>query len=413
MSVKMPWLLNGDAPVVCLSDWQYEKTTQKYFWLQALDVLEQKLGTNCLEQALFLCAGDMASSHDWSRGVESDDVPDFKPFTECLGFGSAFHAVYGNHDNEVSERDMLKNSDSSPVILPDGEPVTTAWRFGNGLQIGGVHGIPGKADGWKKRNRKEYFQRLEFLCDRSDVVITHSNPKLPFQTYIDDQDAERMYAAFKQGTAKMLVNGHLQTQEVLTILPSKQVVVNADKRIIVLLPRCMEKSMCLSPAMDSTQDSEKEKEVKKLQKQLRQIEKLEALEAGGDTLDKLQIAKLDKKAEILQKLEALQLDVCAEGQTQNAGHADTPHTGAGGEAPADWEDLADNEELPEKGNFGDEHLGGAHRDQSALREVGKMTSDEQFGQKRSNSQKVEVHAAGRGVDDVASRPRRRWNGKAT
>ena len=75
------------------------------------------------------------------------------------------------------------------------------------------------------------------VCFTADVAVTHCHPKLPFQTYIVDRDAERLFETFRWRHARMLVNGRFQTEEVVTVLSSGRVVVNCDKRIVVLMPR--------------------------------------------------------------------------------------------------------------------------------------------------------------------------------
>merc|ERR1712008_579358 len=110
-----------------------------------------------------------------------------------------------------------------------------------GLLLGGVHGIPSSqhvktGSLWKKRPRDVYFRQLRKVCSEADVVVVHSNPKLPGQAEIDGPDAPKIYDTFMQGSAKLLVHGHMHTQEVVTVNGNGKVVVNCDCRVVVLVP---------------------------------------------------------------------------------------------------------------------------------------------------------------------------------
>lgn len=265
----LPFLAGPDAaPLVCLSDWQFEGYTQRHFWEQALPLIENVCGgPDALARSLMLVAGDMASAGNGLRGTSSDAVPDLTPFTSCLGQHGAIFYVYGNHDDEVHKQE--RNGNGMQQLLPDGEVVNSGWssrKLSNavagdeppqkhtrwrkqvikseeieGLRIGGVHGIPSAQDViagslWKKRPRAVYFQQMHKVCSQADVVVLHSNPKLPGQEEVEGTDAPRIFSGFMQGTARLLVHGHMHTREVVTVVSDRKVVVNCDCRVVVLLP---------------------------------------------------------------------------------------------------------------------------------------------------------------------------------
>lgn len=266
MGKWLPWLADADAaPVVCISDWQYEYATQQHFWHQTLPILHDVCGgEDAFARALMLVAGDMASAGDELRGTSSDTVPDLEPFASSLGQDGAMFFVYGNHDDEVIE--PQRNASGVPQLLPDGESVHTnrssgsceggdgtkqpRWKKGSaescvrlrhGLRIGGVHGIPSsakveKGSHWKKRDRGTYFRQVHKVCSDADIVVVHSNPRLPGQEEVEGPDGPALYNAFVQGGAKLLVHGHMHTREVVTVINGRQVVVNSDCRVVVLMP---------------------------------------------------------------------------------------------------------------------------------------------------------------------------------
>lgn len=242
------WLpfLNGPdaAPLVCISDWQFERTTQKHFWEQARPVIEAACGgPGELSRALLLVAGDMASAGNDLRGRDSDAVPDLAPFAACLGESGAMLFVYGNHDDEVHS--VPANASGVSQLLPDGEVVGTGRSGGfaasHDLRVGGVHGIPSNkvvkvGSEWKKRARDVYFRQFRRVCAAADVVVCHANPQIPGQDEVDGPDAPRMFDEFQKGNAQLLVHGHMHTPEVVTVVGGGRVIVNCDCRVVVLLP---------------------------------------------------------------------------------------------------------------------------------------------------------------------------------
>jgi len=343
----------------------------------------------------------MASNHDWKKGPQTDDTPDLKPFAECLGIGGAIHAVYGNHCDEISEKDMPLNSDSSPVILPDGETISSPWCGCPSLAIAGVHGIPGQPNGWKKRNRKEYYPGLQRICNKADAVVIHCNPKLPFQDF-EGFDAERIFDIFNKGHARLLVHGHMHTKEVITILPNQKVIINSDNRVVVLIPYPMPSPDAMQPIpivkpVADAQDPDKE--IMKLMKSLRDIEKLAAREKAGDALDKLQLVKLNKKQELEQKLEALRGQICAKTQALspeksidiafNESFAESAHDDP---AVVSWETHVDAEELPSQTELHEDRSKQIRKVRKQLREIENLLAEQQAGKELRKNQvwKIEL-----------------------
>jgi len=151
--------------------------------------------------------------------------------------------VYGNHDDEVLL--PAHNSDGLSQLLPDGQVVETKHVCPGSpsprLRVGGVHGIPSSkvnivGSQFKKRHRDLYFRNLEKICAEADIVVLHSNTKLPGQVEVEGADGPHIYAIFQQGAARMLVHGHMHTPEVVVLTPDERVVVNCDCRVVVFLP---------------------------------------------------------------------------------------------------------------------------------------------------------------------------------
>lgn len=313
----LPFLADPAAPpVVCISDWQFERATQRHFWAQALPLVQEACGGGeQLARSLLLVAGDMASAGDDLRGVSSDAVPDLGPFTTCLGTEGAMFFVYGNHDDEVQE--PRRNVDGTQQLLPDGAVVpllrgagageaastvetaapmkslrwkkapgrsaavgpeagtvavaTTAAAADEGagqgkqgqqgvrpvLRLGGVHGIPSNKQSttgsmWKKRRRDVYFRQVRQVCSQADIVVLHSNPKLPGQEEVEGPDGLEIFRSFSSGIARLLVHGHMHTKEVATVVDDAKVVVNCDCRVVILLPGVAREDEVAVPVQPAT-----------------------------------------------------------------------------------------------------------------------------------------------------------------
>mmetsp|Transcript_16679 Transcript_16679/g.25191 ORF Transcript_16679/g.25191 Transcript_16679/m.25191 type:complete len:476 (+) Transcript_16679:158-1585(+) len=108
------------------------------------------------------------------------------------------------------------------------------------LRLGGVHGIPASHDeGLKKIQRTSYFDTLSSLCgeDELDVLVTHSNPRLPGQERkVKGEDAGRIYQEFCQSSARLLVHGHMHTDPVVSVVQDGKIVVNSDCRVVMFIP---------------------------------------------------------------------------------------------------------------------------------------------------------------------------------
>jgi len=211
---------------------------------------------------------------------------------------------------------MPVNENGTPAMLPDGRVISSEWSIGGTLQIGGVHGIPGKSDGWKKRDRREYYTGLRRVCTSADIVITHHNPALPFQTHLLDEgepksDARDIFRIFNEGAARLLVNGHSQTSEVVTVLPNGKVVVNSDHRVVVLMPFAIAEPEVEVPYATVVDEVPIEKELKKMEKTLREISRLEERREAGEKLEDTQMRKCDRKEDVLRHVHTLEAQLAA------------------------------------------------------------------------------------------------------
>ena len=121
----LPFLHAGRA-IICISDWQVEPETQRHFWEQALATMIDECGAGIVSQALVIAAGDMASSSNALRGVESDAAPDITWLRESITEGDVL-LVYGNHDLSADEQFAWRNPASNlPCLLPHGAGIQVA-----------------------------------------------------------------------------------------------------------------------------------------------------------------------------------------------------------------------------------------------------------------------------------------------
>jgi len=121
----LPFLKDLNRPLICISDWQFETTTQEHFWEQAVNVLNNELGgPEALECAIVLVAGDMASCGNALRGPKSDDAPRLHWLQNSVPRGS-IHMLYGNHCHMAAEHLQMTNpSSGTPCLLPHGGSVS-------------------------------------------------------------------------------------------------------------------------------------------------------------------------------------------------------------------------------------------------------------------------------------------------
>jgi hypothetical protein len=114
--------------LICLSDWQFDTSTQEHFWEQAGRLIEDVLN-RCNERALLdplvLVAGDMASCNNALRGVASDAAPDFAWLQQWIGKrcgpGAELYFIYGNHDLMSEAHLEMRNGESGCFcLLPHG-----------------------------------------------------------------------------------------------------------------------------------------------------------------------------------------------------------------------------------------------------------------------------------------------------
>ena len=363
--VHLPFLRAG-RPLICISDWQIETATQRHFWEQALQTLDNELGAEAVARAIVLVAGDMASAGNELRGVKSDAVPELDWLRDSFPNGDV-HIVYGNHDLCSEQHLDWRNTRTGlPCMLPQGgaltvpltraqhEPatadtatadapsaatpaaaasaasaVTTApavelpaeereqhepappvaptadqlvglskkdraalWaacsferrpqptklerqqrqhkaqqpeeaRLAERLRalhvgaasrtagsasataaaaaslvLGAAHGIPAShTQGLRKVERGGYFGAVDAACAMPiDVLVTHSNPKLPGQEDVRGEDAPRLHEAFLRSSAALHVHGHMHTEPAVAVVAPGKVVANADCRVIAFAP---------------------------------------------------------------------------------------------------------------------------------------------------------------------------------
>ena len=92
--------------------------SQRHFWSQTVEHLRNELGAEQFETAIFLVAGDMASSDNTLRGVASDAAPDFSWLVESMAKDNEVYIAYGNHDVVSAEHLDMRNSSGTRCILP-------------------------------------------------------------------------------------------------------------------------------------------------------------------------------------------------------------------------------------------------------------------------------------------------------
>jgi hypothetical protein len=253
MYKDMKKYLSFDFPIICIADWQFTDTTQKYFIDSQLS-LHLKDYVKDLSKAIFIIAGDMISKDNTIYGVKSDAVPNYELFQDLVEDGHMF-CVYGNHDNMTSDHKKLK-CNGAKCILPHGFTVNVPQPYN--FTISGVHGIPcskknltnymkeerkkyrNDVSEYKKIERRRYRKALE-NPKNTDILVTHLNPKLPEHegnTRLEDDvgDHQHLFDTFMKSSARLLVHGHFQISGPVTIINDSKVVVNTDHRVVVLLP---------------------------------------------------------------------------------------------------------------------------------------------------------------------------------
>mmetsp|Transcript_21348 Transcript_21348/g.62215 ORF Transcript_21348/g.62215 Transcript_21348/m.62215 type:complete len:395 (-) Transcript_21348:1790-2974(-) len=129
--------------------------------------------------------------------------------------------------------DRIKAMDSVALSV-------AAGSAGRTLKIGAIHGIPSShTQGLKKIERARYFRDLGNLCSSSsmDILMTHSNPRLPGQEgRVRGDDAPRIFDEFLRSTARMHLHGHAHTDPVVSVVAEGKVVVNSDCRVVAFVP---------------------------------------------------------------------------------------------------------------------------------------------------------------------------------
>jgi Icc-related predicted phosphoesterase len=110
----------------------------------------------------------LISCGDWGDPDEVS-LSGLERFTERL----PVYTIYGNHD-DLAALQAWRNRVGTPVLLPDGEPVSVG-----GLVLAGISGI------WAKSNRKPFYITDEQVAEAAhrgarqgpvDILLTHGCP---------------------------------------------------------------------------------------------------------------------------------------------------------------------------------------------------------------------------------------------
>lgn len=172
-----------------------------------------------------LLAGDLYSDPSAAVRGASGDVR-----SVWLAFAERFRwvaGVAGNHDTFGTPRERERFRQQDGLHLLDGEV-----RELDGLRVGGVGGIIGRAGKPERREEDDYLQVLgDVLREQPEVLVLHEGPDEP-STERRGSPAIRGELEGREGL--LVVCGHSHWDEPLGTLPGGTQVLNVDSRAVLL-----------------------------------------------------------------------------------------------------------------------------------------------------------------------------------
>ena len=172
-----------------------------------------------------LLAGDLYSDPSGAvRGASGDVRGVWRAFAERFRWVAG---VAGNHDTFGTARDRERLRQLPGLHLLDGEV-----RELDGLRVGGVSGIIGRADKPGRREEEAFLDLLqEVLRPRPELLVLHQGPDDPSR---EQRGHPGIRAALDVEAPPLTVCGHAHWDEPLTELPSGAQVLNVDGRAVWL-----------------------------------------------------------------------------------------------------------------------------------------------------------------------------------
>lgn len=164
-----------------------------------------------------LLAGDLYANEGVDKLGSSGDVGEvWRAFSNDYRWTTG---VLGNHDR-------LKEAISGTTLL-DGQIIEM-----DGLRIGGVGGIVGKASRLLRRDLKSYLETLgQVLSGQPDVVVLHESPAGDF---LDLRGNPHIAELLRQSAPTLVVCGHCRWPHPLTELANGTQILNVDSRLCIL-----------------------------------------------------------------------------------------------------------------------------------------------------------------------------------
>ena len=172
-----------------------------------------------------LLAGDLYSDPSAAvRGASGDVRSVWRAFAERFRWVAG---VAGNHDTFGTPRERERFQQMDGIHLLDGEV-----REVDGLRVGGVGGIIGRADKPGRREEEAFLALLrEVLRPRPDVLVLHQGPDDPAR---EQRGSPGIREVLGGEDAPLVVCGHAHWDEPLAELPSGVQVLNVDGRAVWL-----------------------------------------------------------------------------------------------------------------------------------------------------------------------------------